>query len=145
MPHLRVQFSAGVPFIDLFIGISKPRQTALEAAKQSVPPPMQIRGLIDTGASGTCIDPTVVNQLSLVPTGTTQIRTPSTGTGTHPCNQFDVSLILHHPTISFTFQALPVVESQLLNQGFHALIGRDVLQNCLFVYDGPHQGYTLAF
>lgn len=42
---------------------------------------------------------------------------------------------------------LAVVEAQLLLvvQGFHALIGRDLLSGCLFTYNGTTNQFTLAF
>lgn len=41
---------------------------------------------------------------------------------------------------------LAVIESPLFKQqGIHALIGRDVLSNCILVYNGGAKLYTLAF
>lgn len=41
---------------------------------------------------------------------------------------------------------LPVISAELLVvQGFHALIGRDILDRCLFVYNGTTQLFTLAY
>ena len=145
MPFLTVQFAANGPLIDLMIGVSHPREQALRKAAQPVPAAVVVRGLIDTGASCTCIDPEIVSMLSLVPTGTTAMLTPSTGTAPHQCNQFDVRIILTHPDISFTFEALPVIESCLKHQGIRALIGRDILSRCMFVYDGKNAIFSLAF
>ncbi len=38
-----------------------------------------------------------------------------------------------------------VIESELEVQGFQVLVGRDVLENCLLVYDGQTGIFTLAF
>jgi hypothetical protein len=94
---------------------------------------------LGTGASCTCIDPSVLNQLGLTPTGSTQINTPTTGAKPASANQYDVSLViltaenlppLIHPI-------MPVVEAELVSmQGFHVLLGRDVLRGCLLTYDG---------
>jgi len=41
---------------------------------------------------------------------------------------------------------IPVVATDLLVQhGFHALIGRDVLGECVLVYNGSMGLFTLAF
>jgi hypothetical protein len=110
-----------------------------------VPTPVDVRVLVDTGASGTCLDPSIMTLLNLTPKGTVMIHTPSTG-GT-PCahSQYDVSLILMHPKISYTFHAVPVIASTLGAQGIQGLLGRDVLKECLLIYDGPANGFTLAF
>jgi len=41
--------------------------------------------------------------------------------------------------------ALAVIESNLKAQGFEVLLGRDVLGECLLVYDGRSKIYSLAF
>jgi hypothetical protein len=44
------------------------------------------------------------------------------------------------------FRTIPVVASELLvSQGFHALIGRDILNQCLFSYNGSMKLFTLAY
>ena len=87
----------------------------------------------------------MILQLGLVPTGTTSIITPSTGNQAHTCAQYDASVVLIHLELAYTFNALPVIESDLKHQGILALIGRDVLSSCLFVYDGRHGIFSLAF
>lgn len=42
------------------------------------------------------------------------------------------------------FPALPVIASMLAAQGIMGLLGRDVLKECLFVYNGPDNVFTLA-
>jgi predicted aspartyl protease len=146
MPHLTQQIGPGGPILDLFVGVSFPRSEALRKAGRSVPNSVRIKGLIDTGASCTCIDPTILSGLGLVPTGTTQVHTPSTsGAVPHIAKQFDVSLVLPHSVANRTFIAVPVIESQLLHQGIHALIGRDILSFCLMTYDGQAQTFCLGF
>jgi len=145
MPVLSLQISPGGPVIDILVGVSRARQQALQQAAQPIPAPVMIRGLVDTGASCTCIDPSIVTALGISPSGTATLHTPSTGTQTHQANQYDVSLVLVHPQISYTIHAVPVVESHLAIQGIQGLIGRDVLSNCLFIYDGRSGIFTWAF
>jgi hypothetical protein len=142
VPHLIQQIASGGPLLDILVGPSKPRADALRAANLPVPSAIQIRGLVDTGASCTCIDPAALQTLQLTPTGTIPIHTPSTGTQPHQTNLFDV---LIHPRLSLTIQAVSVAESHLAIQGIQALIGRDVLRNCLLIYDGQAGAFTLAF
>ena len=148
MPHflLPVHPSTG-PLIDAFVGVSVPRQLALTGAKQAVPNAVRIRALVDTGASCTCIDPTVVTTLGLTPTGQTPMSTPSTGTTPHIADSYDVSLLI--PCMNkapLVFQTIAIVSVPLLApQGFHALIGRDVLKHCLLNYNGAAAMFTLAY
>ena len=130
------------------IGVSQARRNALVAAGQPVPNPVNIQGLIDTGASGTCVDPSVLTALGLTPTGSTMMNTPSTGAQAVPVDTYDVSLIIYataqHPPL--VHHTVPVMCSELLNvQGIHALIGRDILKGCLLTYDGMAGLFSLAF
>lgn len=40
---------------------------------------------------------------------------------------------------------LPVIECDFSTQGFQALIGRDVLHHCVFVFEGPTDTFRLEF
>ncbi|MGB8525089.1 MAG: aspartyl protease family protein, partial [Candidatus Acidiferrales bacterium] len=121
-----------------FIGVSAAKATALTTAKQPVPNRVQISAMIDTGASGTCIDPSILKALGLTPTGKATVNTPTTGATPEIKDQYDVSLTVpgavatHAPLFVPT---LAVIEAELLFQGFHALIGRDVLATCVLVYN----------
>jgi predicted aspartyl protease len=129
----------------MFVGVSQPRQKALESAGQSVPAPVLIQGLIDTGASGTAIDPSIIQGLGLQQTGSMPIHTPSTGSVPHQVSTYDVCITIPFAGVTFTLGALQVFESSLSVQGIQALIGRDVLSNCLFVYDGRANIFSIAF
>jgi hypothetical protein len=84
---------------------------------------------------------------SLTPTGSVSVNTPSTGATPHQAEQFDVTLAIPAPNgPPLIFYAVPVVASDLLAaQGFHALIGRDILNRCLFAYNGDASLFTLAY
>lgn len=73
------------------------------------------------------------------------MHTPSTGYQPHTTHQYDVSLVLLHPKLNLTLQTVPVAATHLAIQGIQGLIGRDVLKNCLFIYDGQVGLFTLAF
>jgi hypothetical protein len=134
--------------VNALAAVSAPRRAALEAANQPIPPPVRIRALVDTGASCTCIDPTVLAQLQLTPTGSTQMITPSTGQTPVVTEQYDVGIYVPGPTGAdrpLAFPTLPVVASDLQLQGFQALIGRDVLSRCILYYNGDFGLFTLGY
>lgn len=145
MPHLTLQMSPGGPILDFLVGVSVPREDALRRHPLKIAQPVQVRGLIDTGASATCVDPDCLARLDITPTGRIPIHTPSTGSTPHTTDQYDVSLILLHPDLHLQLQVLPVISSSLGLQGIQALIGRDVLAQCLFVFDGTARIFSLAF
>jgi hypothetical protein len=145
MPILTLQLVPEGAVVDLAIGVSVPRTSALRNANQPVPSPIQIRALIDTGASITCIEAQALQPLGLTPTGTIPIVTPSTGSTPSIRNQLDVSLTLMHPNLNFTVPAIGIVECGALSPLFQGLLGRDLLSSCLFVYDGIGGHFSLAF
>ena len=75
--------------------------------------------------------------------------TPSTGKQSPVIKyQYDVGLGIFatQQETPFVLPSMPVVETDLLDQqGFHVLIGRDVLARCLLIYNGAIRSYTLSF
>jgi hypothetical protein len=101
---------------------------------------------VDTGASCTCLDPSVLTALNLTPTGRVNINTPSTGTMPHEADQYDIGMIIPWQGGPLVLPTIPAVSSELLAvQGFHALIGRDILARCFFAYNGGISAFTLAY
>ena len=143
MPHLTLEIGADGPMVDCLVGVSRARARILQAQRQPVPPPATIRGLIDTGATRTCIESQVLKSLNLMAVDQVSIFTSSTGDTPHVCGLFEASLTFLHPKSEFRIASLPVIEAHL--SGIQALIGRDVLEQCLLVYDGQSGHFSLAF
>jgi predicted aspartyl protease len=147
MPILTLPLEIGGAIIDVGFAVSGPRQEAMRKAGLKVPPPVLARALVDTGASCTCLDPAVIGKLGLVPSGTASIHTPSTGCKSYICNQFDVAvgIVMDAKQVHLSSLIIPVIESDLNAQGFQALLGRDVLDQGILIYDGHRRLLTLAF
>jgi len=145
MPHLTQPISPGGPIVSLHLGASLQRQTAIKAAGQPIPPIVKVNALIDTGASGTVIEEKVLHQLGLTPTGAINIFTPSTKGTPVTCMTYDVFLGLYHPTFSLLNGNFPVVASDFSGQSIQALIGRDLLKQCVLIYNGDNNTFTLGF
>lgn len=148
MPHFTREIAPEGPIITAIVGVSSQRAAALRAAKQAVPAPIPLRGIIDTGASGTCVDAPVFARLGLVPRGVVLVNTPSTGAQPHQAAQYDVCIFLPGVTpgsLSLTLGSLPVLASDLSAQGIQILVGREVLRHCVLIYNGGTGSYTLAF
>jgi predicted aspartyl protease len=96
--------------------------------------------LVDTGASGSAVDLEIIEKLGLQPTGAISIATPSHEH--HDVLTYDIDLIIEQN--QFHLSDVPVFATGLKNQGIHGLIGRDVLQHMLLVYNGYSGDFTLA-
>jgi predicted aspartyl protease len=102
------------------------------------PQPRTGLALIDTGASNTCIDEALARELGLpvVDVG----RLSSATHAEQQCNVYPVEIAL--PTV--VLSSPRTLGASLAPQGLIALIGRDVLQSCLFFYNGPVGQITLS-
>lgn len=147
MPHITLPLSlkAGC-IVQVGVGITEARKKALEA-NGVTPPELQFAtALIDTGTSISAIDVSIVSALGLTPTDIVPVHTPSTGQTPAPTELYDVRTYLYHADSEYLVdRAIPVIGSQLKVQGFEVLLGRDVLQDCLFIYDGLAGYFTLGF
>ncbi len=148
MPHFTRQIDANGPILNVMVGVSQARSSALLVVGEVVPSPVLGKGLVDTGASCTCIDPDLMLALGITPSGKATMATPSTGTDVVTVDQYDVSLAIYSTTTepSYGIPNLPIIESELrTKQGLDLLIGRDVLSQCILHYNGQTGLYTLAF
>jgi hypothetical protein len=149
MPHFTLQISPQGAIMNAYISISDGRKMALASAGMTIPNEVLVHALVDTGASATCVDPSVLQALALTPTGSTMVRTPSTGNQPVPFDQYDVSLGVPPASaqqLPLYIGTLPVICTELLtSQGFHVLVGRDVLSQCLLIYNGTTNLFTLSY
>lgn len=148
MPHFTLQVENKGPMLNAMISVSEARFNALSAADMPIPNGVPAQGLVDTGASCTCIDHSIVDRLGLEPSGEATLVTPSTTDEAMTTEQYDIGLAIFAGTDEPPHLArnLPVIATSLLeHQGFHALIGRDVLSRCVLIHNGVLGAYTLAF
>jgi hypothetical protein len=120
-------------------------QMQLRKAKRPVPAPLSVRALIDTGASGSAIDPNIVSRLGLFTTGRTLVHTPSSGSNYVERDQYAVSLYLGSQPGETAGYTLSVIETPLASEGFIAIIGWDILSKCVLFCDGPQRTFRLDY
>ena len=147
MPHFSIAIGPGGPLLDAIVGVSQARLAALTAASQPMPSAQRVRALLDTGASCTCVDPSILAALSIPSTGTTLVNSPTTGSSPQTVNVYDVGILIPGATLPPLFlSTVAVAELELLQvQGFHVLIGRDILASCVVHYNGPLKLVTVSY
>lgn len=122
----------------------------LERNALPVPQRIYVRASIDTGSAVTAFRSTVFQQLELQPFSRIPIRTPSTTPNQpHYTDQYDVSVVLASAGAKKYFPSIYAIVSDDFNpedeEGLEALIGRDVLAQCVFQYFGLDQKFDLSF
>lgn len=136
-----VLFNAG-PRLPVEVKVPNALANYLTQKGQPVPSPVSGEALVDTGASVSCVDETVIQRLGVNPVGISQVGTPSSARTA----QFQ-----YPAPFAFPGTTLPQIEiahalgSVLQPQGLLALIGRDILSNFVFIYNGPGGFVTLSY
>ena len=105
-----------------------------------IPAPVSGLALIDTGASTTCIDNDVAQQIGAPVVDVVKMASAShaeTEANMYPIRLEVVGLL-------GTVSAPRAMGAALQCQGLIALIGRDVLRRCTLHYNGPSGEFTLA-
>jgi hypothetical protein len=75
----------------------------------------------------------------------TPIHSATTGGTSQNCNLYDVCLAFVQPSIKVLGVNIPVIEVDLFSPGIDVLLGRDMLGQCLCIYDGQSSTFVLAF
>lgn len=122
------------------IEISLPQILVDELTKKGMPIPKPITGnaLIDTGASASVVDLSVISSLQISPVG---VATVLTTAGPVQQNLFPIRFVL--PGLVIDISA--VLGADLRPFGIVSLIGRDILSLFLMIYHGRAGMITLAF
>lgn len=117
-------------------------------AGRATPPPVEVQAILDTGAEQTILDPSVLNRLGVAPKKYGPANAPALG-GFSFRPTYDVSFqILHssgRASDHLSLDQLEVTELPVATLGYEAVIGRDVLAQCVLIYDGPTNSFTLAY
>jgi len=142
MPSFTTQLpnlQAAGPLLDMHVWVGSPVEEALKKAGEKIPEPLAVKGIIDTGATGSVIQPTIAQQLGLRPVGIVSIATASSENVL--CLQYIVRLIFPNDAM---IEAL-AIEAPLRGQDIQCLIGRDALSHAVFIYMGHINQFTLSF
>jgi hypothetical protein len=134
--------------IEVQIGWSAGQIRQLRQAHRPVPPALDTRALVDTGAEITCVDGALLQQLGLPLAQLALANVPALG-GLRVGAHYHAGIVVPHPTggpgMHLAVENLLILEVPLAGLGYQALIGRDLLNRCDFLYSGRRQGFTLMY
>jgi hypothetical protein len=132
------------PIMEIEVAVPSSLAEYLTKNKRPVPQPVRGVALIDSGASGTCVDDRVIRQLGVKPIG---VATVITAGGRQERNRYPARFDFRRMKMSFEFSSvmgMNLREQSIMGRELVALIGRDVLSRCIFIYDGINARFTLA-
>jgi hypothetical protein len=126
------------PQLQIAIGLQPAAEQAVRDAGDPLPAPVALPCMIDTGATLTIIAQGTGAKLGLKPVGVVTMSTAS-----HkgvPCEQYAVRLAMpNNIIIDITATEMPMPDPST-----QALIGRDILSQCVLVYVGYAETFTLS-
>ncbi len=133
VPDLR---SVG-PTIEVIIVPPQPILEQLRREGKTIPS-KKVLALIDTGASGSCINDKIASELGLISRDVATVNTPSGS-----CQQSVYDLGFSMIGLSNSILPIRALGANLEAQPYHALIGRDILSVCTLIYNGWDNSYQL--
>ena len=128
------------PALAIEISVADSHAAVLNQLSRPIPQPKGGSALIYTGARFTAVDIDTLNQLGIPPISTIQVVTPS---GQETQGVYMCRIVFPGTTLPPIHHS--VTGSQLKPFGHVALIGRDILNYALLVFDGVHGMWTIAF
>ena len=138
--------SKGRPVVTLYVSPSEPQIEARQAIGERSPPPVGIVAMVDTGASRSFVQRSVIEQLGVEPVGEDLVYTASSGPEPELLGVYAVQMFFPGMTGGVLDPDLRVIGSDgMVGLGVQALIGRDLLGRCLLFWNGPESQFTLAF
>jgi hypothetical protein len=144
-PHPQILRQAG-PLVAVQVEVPTLLAKYLSDSGKPVPPPVTGWALIDTGATSTAVNEGTAVALGVCPVGTAKVGTAG-GSQDQPVFPLKITLpqipmaIEYEQVTGAKMDGMPVVNGKPLI----LLIGRDVLERMVFIYDGPNGQITLGF
>ena len=132
---------ANGPIVEIQLWVSRSLQEVLRKKGQSIPDPVKVTAMIDTGASGTVVNPSVIQALGIQPVGVTAIKTPST-TAPVLCHQYELAVLFPNNVV---IDSCIAVEAPLQGQHIKCLIGRNILAHGVLIYTGYTNYFHIEF
>jgi hypothetical protein len=134
------------PLVDLYVMMGATDRESRREDGLPVPGALLVTALVDSGADRSHVDLDVLERLGLSSVGDVELFTASTGGVSITMSLYAVDLSFAGDNPGPFVEDLKVIGSIFLDGlKVQMLLGRDILDNCLLVYDGPHRRFTLAY
>lgn len=137
-------FSGGV-LLDVAVGIDAVTANTFRVQnKKTVPPPIRVKALLDSGCTVTSIDQELAKKLNLKTIGFNQVFTAN-GPVQSPLHVVSLAFpgVAPGPTLK-GIDLLTVQTVNLAGQQFGVLIGRDIMSRWAIHYNGPAGFISIA-
>jgi predicted aspartyl protease len=142
MPSFTIQtqnIESTGPLVEIHLAIDATLESVLKAQGKTIPNPVPVLAMIDTGATATVIREDLAQILGIKPVGQALVTTPSSAYV--PCYEYLIRVLFPNGiTVETT-----AISASMQGQPIQCLIGRDVLKHGVFIYTGYTNTFTLCF
>jgi len=128
------------PVIPVQIAVPSALEQQLKHMNQQVPSPIAGDALIDTGATISAVDDSVIRELGVAPIDLANV---GTGAGLNQQSIYPARFIVSNIGLGIEFSQ--VLGSNLKSARIIALLGRDVLSRMILIYNGKAGRLTIAY
>ncbi len=146
MPVLTFSKSQLGPILEVSVWPGAEALKQLKLAGQPVPQPTQLKMLVDSGSEGSVVDESLIRPWN---TPYVSLAWAATITGRKPIQQYEVALSIRGQAgqTAWDIPSLLVCsrQSPFTGMPYQGLIGRDILDRAVFVFNGPAHHCTLAY
>jgi len=128
------------PIVKVTLSLISRENNAIHEVDENTHEPVNGSALIDTGASVTCFDPEAATKAGLIIADSGPRHSATHTNEIVPI--YAGSLLIHK--LGFGVNVHRAYGASLKEQNLVALIGRDILSNCMLVYNGPDASFSLS-
>jgi predicted aspartyl protease len=127
--------------VNAYLCVNLAREDSLNARGRAVPAPIEVRALIDTGASMSCVPARRAAELGLTPHGFVFVTSFDGKKARYPV--YKIRIGIHEIDVG-AFEVNAVGTSSFV-EGAECAIGRDILEGARFLYDARGGSFSLDF
>jgi hypothetical protein len=132
--------------VELYLSRGTTYAELMSEDRESPPAALLVRALVDTGASRTQVDLSRLEQIGVIEVGEVEVFTASSGESPELQQEYFIDVSQAGDLPGTLVKDLRVVGSAKLG-GLRVdmLLGRDVLDHCLLVFDGRNRRFSLSY
>ncbi len=137
------------PVIDILVGVHEARRRAVLRVHNVAVPRVETKAVIDTGSWYTFIDKAIIAELGIGSVDEVDVQPIAHEESPQRFEVFPVSLFFPGPAQSATeasFLDVMVLGCHCdTGDGVRVILGRDMLQHCIFFYDGTGKTFSIGY
>jgi hypothetical protein len=144
MPRLTFPFGPDGLLVPALLGLTAADLAAVQSAGAASPVLLQVRGMIDSGATATAVAPGVLGRLNVPPGPAVQTTTAA---GPAQVRLYQVSFTIYDLATGVTLARPDWTVTNLLHDpdDVDVLFGLDLLREIVLIVNGPGQTFSLDF